>query len=143
MNRNPLIKSLLIISAAIIIVVVAGILATRFFDHSSFLSLMLVLVALITFFGLLISPGAVDQNGTVHESRIRLAIASTLIMFYLVFFSKTVFFRDTNAISPLADKMLETLTTMLTIVLPFYFGASAVAGYVKREGKEEQSKGNT
>ena len=140
MTPNPLTRSLAAIAAFIIAVVVAGIVATRLFEHSSFLSLMLVLVALVAFFGLLMSPGATNEDGTVREARIRLAIAATLVIVYVVFFGTTVFFRDPKATSGFAEKMLETLTTMLTVVLPFYFGASAVAEYGKRGGESEPSR---
>jgi hypothetical protein len=92
--------------------------------HGEFaLVVTLMSVAVITLFGTLAIRGGQDAQGGFTEGRIRLAIAMSLLVLYIVFFSMAVFWaaEGTN------QKMIETLTNLMMVVMPFYFGASAVA----------------
>ncbi len=96
--------------------------------------LTLISTALLTLFGTLALPGAQDQSGAFAEQRIRVAVAMSVLALYIVYFSMAVFWTtpDTN------PKMVETLTNLLMVVIPFYFGASAFTQVAKR--KDENAK---
>lgn len=99
------------------------------------LTVTLLLSMIITLFGVLALPGGHDGEGIFREERVRLAIASTLLVVYFVLFSNAVLFGkgDTN----INEEMMKTLTQLMTIVLPFYFGTSGLVEWAKRR-KEKQ-----
>jgi hypothetical protein len=86
------------------------------------LVLTLVFTAVLTLFGTLALPGAQDEGGSFREPRIRFSIAITILVLYLVYFGMAVWW-DTGT----NKEMVETLTNLMMVVIPFYFGASAVA----------------
>jgi hypothetical protein len=81
-----------------------------------------ILAALLTLFGTLALAGGQDETGSFREERIRFSIAISVLVLYLVFFGMAVFW-DTGT----NRAMVETLTNLMMVVIPFYFGASAVA----------------
>lgn len=92
------------------------------------LVLTLISAAVLTLFGTLALRGAQDEGGSFSEQRIRFAIALTVLVVYLVYFGMAVFWTEgTN------QKMVETLTNLMMVVIPFYFGASAVAQIAKKK----------
>ncbi len=98
------------------------------------LTVTLILSMVITLFGVLALPGGRDDKGVFREERVRLAIAATLLVVYFVLFCNAVLFgkSDTN----INEEMMKTLTQLMTIVLPFYFGTSGLVEWAKR--KEEK-----
>lgn len=100
------------------------------------LSITLMLAMVITLFGLLALPGGRTDKGVFREERIRFAIAATLVVVYLVLFSNAVFFAE----GKINKEMMDTLTMLMTIVLPFYFGTSGLVEWAKRRG---DNSGNT
>jgi hypothetical protein len=92
------------------------------------LVLTIISAGVLTLFGTLALPGAQDEDGSYREQRIRFSIAITFLVVYLVFFGMAVFWdTGTNA------KMVETLTNLMMVVMPFYFGASAAAQIAKKK----------
>ncbi len=100
------------------------------------LTITLVLGMIITLFGLLALPGGRNDQGFFREERIRLAIAATLLVVYFVLFCNAVLFgkSDTN----INTEMMGTLTQLMTIVLPFYFGTSGLVEWAKRREKQRK-----
>jgi hypothetical protein len=102
------------------------------------LSITLLLSMVITLFGLLALPGARNNEGVFREERIRFAIAATLVVVYFVLFCNSVLFGEGDkSINP---EMMKTLTQLMIIVLPFYFGTSGLVEWAKRR---EDNSGNT
>ena len=108
--------------------------------HRSFFSFMLVAVALTTYFGFLMLPSGFAEKTGFTESRIRLSIASTLVLTYLVYFCTVIFWASPgpNGTPKYDEKILTTLTDLLKIVLPFYFGATAVSEIVQRTNRKSK-----
>ena len=100
------------------------------------LSITLLLSMVITLFGLLALPGGRTDEGIFREERIRFAIAVTLVVVYFVLFCNAVFFAEDK----INEDMMDTLTMLMTIVLPFYFGTSGLVEWAKRR---EDNSGNT
>ena len=102
------------------------------------LTITLLLAMIITLFGLLALPGARNNEGVFREERIRFAIAATLVVVYFVLFCNSVLFGEGDkSINP---EMMKTLTQLMIIVLPFYFGTSGLVEWAKRR---EDNSGNT
>lgn len=100
------------------------------------LTVTLILSTIVCLFGVLALPGGRDDKGVFLEARVRLSIAVTLLVVYFVLFSNAVLFGsgDTN----INKDMMTTLTQLMTIVLPFYFGTSGLVEWAKRkEGQKE------
>jgi hypothetical protein len=93
------------------------------------------------FFGILGLPGGYEApGGAFTEARIRLAITATL-MEYLVYFGTLVFLpRDQNVVGYDKD-VLPTLTDLIKIAIPFYFGASAAVqiAAVRSKGTQRET----
>ena len=131
-------KGIVVVGIVVILLASLGVWIT--YNYSSNfgkfgLSLTLVVVGLGTFFGTLATPGGSEPDGTVRERRIRLSIAATLVVIYVVYFGLTAFWKE--AASELEREMISTITTLLSIVLPFYFGASAAVEISKRSRVKE------
>jgi hypothetical protein len=132
---------LVFIAAAIAFVVVAGIWSSYVvFEGAQPLMVMLALVAAITYFGLLAIPGGWGVDTGFTEARIRLALASTFVMVYLVYLSTVIFWTvPEEPRQTYAKDMVGTLTDLIKIVLPFYFGASSAVEIAKSRSKERGS----
>ena len=92
------------------------------------LILTLVVPAIITLFGTLAIEGAKNDDGTFREQRIRLAIAISVLVIYLIYFSMAILWPEDSYNS----QLLETLTNLMMVVIPFYFGASAAAEWAEK-----------
>jgi Ca2+/Na+ antiporter len=104
------------------------------------LSITLLLAMVITLFGLLALPGARTDEGTFREERVRFAIAATLLVVYFVLFCNAVLFGEGD--KSINTKMMDTLTTLMTIVLPFYFGTSGLVEWSKQRGERSENTSN-
>lgn len=144
-EQNPYASHLLLIMGANAAVMLTGIaLAYWVFKHDVVLGVTLVLIAFINFFGFLGLPGAVGRGGEFRESRIRLGIAASLLLVYLTYFGTIVFLAAPQNPTQ-EEKLLATLTSLLSIVIPFYFGASAaveIGSRLKKDNSEPHGKGN-
>jgi hypothetical protein len=87
------------------------------------LAMMLAGVGIVTFFGVLSLPTEGDDVTRLTEPRMRLALTAALVLTYLVYFSVAAWRAESGV--QLSMPLLETLTGMIMVVLPFYFGATA------------------
>lgn len=106
------------------------------------LSLTLAVTGVTTLFGILALPGGLSEDGSYREQRIRFAIAATLLVVYFVLFSNAVLWgaesKDVN------KEMMGTLTQLMSIVLPFYFGTSGLVEWGKiREARRNKNTSET
>jgi hypothetical protein len=94
-------------------------------------------------------PGGFAEKTGFSESRIRLAITSTLFITYIVYWGTIIFWSKEGLENSYNQKLFETLTDLLGLVLPFYFGATAavqVAEVIQRGSKttkENEAKEDT
>lgn len=123
--RNPVMRPLLLTMFANAAVVAGGVGLAYWLDHEIIFGLVLILVALITFFAFLMAPGSFEKRGQFNESRIRLAITATLLLVYLVYLGIQIFL--SGAPTEFHRQMFPSLTTLLSVTIPFYFGASVAA----------------
>lgn len=90
-----------------------------------------VLAGFVTFFGILALPGGKNPDGTFREQRVRFTITASLLICYLVLLTTSVFWRDDQ----FNVTMVDTLTNLMMIVLPFYFGSSAAVEWATKNKK--------
>lgn len=138
MNINPASSAIFKIAVLILLVTTVGLPAAYFvFDHTFVLSLMVIFVGVITFCGILMLPGSCDAEGVFDERRIRLAITASLFLIYVTYFGTAIFWKEVGKVSKLEESLFESITTLLAIVLPFYFGASVATEYFKQKAAEK------
>ncbi len=134
MYRTPLVRGLVRIAILLVFVVGSGLTSTflsrdggviAFGNGVPALVVMLALVSLITFFGFLSLPIDGKAVNSLTDSAVRTALTAALVMTYLVYFSTAVWLSEAEGVDPArAENLLSTLTTMIMVVLPFYFGVT-------------------
>lgn len=138
--RSKIGVQLLLLSLIILVWIGVFLFIGRKEDNVDYWGAMMMGVSTITFFGFLLLPGNVNEKGVFNESRIRLSITATLIVTYIIFFGAVAFLNNKDEfVSP---DLISTLTNMISVTIPFYFGASAAVEIVKLQKKksEEESK---
>lgn len=104
-----------------------------------FLSGALISAGLITFFGSLWHSMEGDRK--LDGGDMRTAITVSIVTVYLVLVSVVVFFTKSvgfDELSKIAEMLLTSFTALVSIVVPFYFGASAYV-QVKDQSKKEET----
>jgi hypothetical protein len=105
---------------------------------SLYLNLTLIFVALITFFGFLMRGEAKGGNSLIDKGGMRTAITATVITVYLVLVGMVAFMVTAPEKMPtITTTMLTNFTTIVGVVIAFYFGASA---YIQAQEKSESRK---
>lgn len=137
MNSNSNVKTLLWIAFLIIIVLVFG-LVGAYHGFKVFLSGMVVIVAIITFFGFLILGLSKEKNKQLNEKNMRLAITASIIITYLVIVGITIFFGDNAGEMPeIASTTFSSFSSIIGVVVAFYFGGSV---YSEIQAKKLEKK---
>lgn len=95
------------------------------FEYSMVYAAMTALSGITTYFGLLSDPSARDATGAVTDRQIRFSITSALVVVFVVYYSTTAYWNENEKISEYFKVMYPTFIQLITIVLAFYFGASA------------------
>ena len=98
-----------------------SVLDPRCIPGAVFLSLALIAVALITFFGVLGSASPQETRG---------AITISVVTVFLILVSQVAFYslvpkKENLEFQPISQAMITSFTAIVGIVIPSYFGASA------------------
>lgn len=118
-----------------------------FSQSKVFRSIGLIAVAVISFFGSLWR--GLDRDGVIDEGDMRTAITVSLVTVYLVLVGIVAFYAPVRVgatdqqvlqLSQITNTMLTSFTTIVGIVVPFYFGTSA---YVQVKREEAQAEAST
>jgi len=94
----------------------------------------------ITFFGLVILCQTGEERWKITGESMRTAIAGGIVVEYLALVGTLAFFVQ-GEMPPIAQTMITNFTTVVGIVIAFYFGASAFV-QLQRE-KQENRKAKT
>jgi hypothetical protein len=84
-----------------------------------------MILALTTFFGLLAASEASGRGWGLNKGGMRGAIAATMLVVYFFILSVNAFQPFQWKMSEMMQTMMTSFTTILGIMIPFYFGASA------------------
>jgi hypothetical protein len=104
-------------------------------------SLMTIGIGLYTFFSLLNLPLA--EKASIFGERVRFAITVTLVVVFVVFYGIVGYWTPEEVPSQYSRGLMDSLTQLLGIVIPFYFGAAAAVEIFERKnatGKPEEGE---
>lgn len=101
----------------------------------------LSLVGLFTFWGIWSYERTVrNQSGSVA---MRDAIAATVILLYLVMLSWALFFGSTpGSLNPITAELLQSFTSVTSIVVGFYFGSVTISQFAGRRNNAPVTASN-
>lgn len=94
------------------------------------MAVTMTISGIITLFGTLSVPGAQNSDGSFKEQRIRLSITMSILVIYFIWWS---FALQWSTSDESLNPMFETLTDLIKIIIPFYFGASAFAQWAESQ----------
>jgi hypothetical protein len=101
------------------------------------LALSCMIIALVTFFGLLAASESSGKGWGLNKGSMRGAIAATIVVVYLFVLSMNAFVPYNKTMPPMMTTMVTSFTAIIAIMIPFYFGASA---YVQAQTKDADTK---
>ena len=129
----------------IFLVVVLGIGANLYFTVNpiekvnvgrAILSLMMIAVGLIPFYGVM-GLGLSNRDRSLSKQEIRLAIVIAIITMYLVMVGTVTFFTSGKDLPPITETILNHFTTVVGVLIAFYFGATAYEAVHKQENQSD------
>ena len=109
------------------LVAVGSIVLNVVLDHRAPLAVGLVLIALITFFGFMLAQLERHREAEIGAGPLRFSVAVTVIVVYLCLLAFSVFNTYTPPEHSLGQAVFSDFTTFASVVVGFYFSASAVA----------------
>lgn len=101
-------------------------------NHMAFLSFSVSAVGILTFFGLLWSFSATN-SGVLGEQSLRTSITVAVITVYLIIVGEVAFFTAKTDLAKITDVMLTSFTSIVGVVVAFFFATSAYVEVKKRE----------
>ena len=113
------------------IVAAIGLIVDSFIDNDVSLAVSFVVTSVILFFGFLFLARRGKEGALISGTGMRTAIAGTVVMEYLLLVGDVAFFlpRAENqqaVLNPITQMMISSFTTIVGIVIAFYFGSSAL-----------------
>ncbi|MFN2161379.1 MAG: hypothetical protein ACK2UN_04820, partial [Candidatus Promineifilaceae bacterium] len=110
-----------------ILIVLIGLTVWKYFDKDAvFLNLVVICVAIVTYFGFLILGQAIGGDCAINKGGMRTAITAAIVTVYLVLVGLVAFMtKGPEELPQITETMLTNFTSILGVVLAFYFGASA------------------
>jgi hypothetical protein len=137
-NKMSNMRTLFWMASLILIVVIGGIVGCRYWGDISFLAGSTLATSIITFFGFLMLGAGVNKNDPLNDRNLRFAIASSVVITYLVVVGMCTFFVKMDKMPQITSVLLTSFTSMVGIVVAFYFGASAYSEIrIKNADKKE------
>lgn len=130
------------VGAAVLLTILAGyILSAVFVEHTRrILSVMMIFTGLISFYGFM-GLGLQDTDSRISKTDIRLATVVSLLTFYLALVGTVSMFAQGGDLPEITKTMLTHFTTVIGVVIAFYFGSEAyLIAHGKVGGKDEVNK---
>lgn len=119
-------------AAVLLIILTSYILSAIFAEHTRrILSVMMIVIGLVSFYGF-IGLGLKDTTSKISKTDIRLATVVSLLTFYLALIGTVSMFAQGGDLPEITRTMLTHFTTVIGIVIAFYFGSEA---YIIAQGK--------
>ena len=142
-------KHALRISALMVFLMLVAIGAALFLASSwgtqSPLAFVTAAVAIISFFGFLILTQIPGRKWVLAESHVRTAITASIVIEYLTMLALVTFLQQgAESLPAITQTLVTNFTTIVGVVIAFYFGASAFIQarsqeHAIREPEEDQS----
>ncbi len=132
-KRTTLLLTLL--ALVLIAIVWFGVYMAETIGRDSPLSVALAAVAIVSFLSLLRIQKSDANAALFTEASMRSAIAGSIVIEYLTLIALVAFFREApDEIHPVTQMMINNFTTIVGIVIAFYFGSSA---YIQSRKKDQ------
>lgn len=94
-------------------------------------------LGLIAFFGVLSVSTDTSATKTISDSGMRIAITAAVVVMYMVLVGFGVFTSENyGGMSPMAQTLMTSFTSIVGVVVAFYFGASAYIEVQARRTKK-------
>ena len=143
---NTTSKAFLACIAAIDLLLVAfGTLAARYGfpslgirADSAFLMFATAAVGIITFFGLLLFLSRTNA-APLDDQCLRISITVAVVTVYLIIVGESVFWTTTLEMAKITDTVWTSFSSIVGIVVAFFFGTSAYMEVKKRDGSKGTS----
>jgi hypothetical protein len=121
------------VAAIILSMIVVSLALVRYLGNPMPLAFCTPAAGIITFFALLGDPRQKGSKASGDNERLRQAIAAAVIVQYLVLVGIVAYFiNGVEKLPPITETMLTSFTTVASVVVAFYFGATA---FVDAKGK--------
>jgi hypothetical protein len=85
----------------------------------------IVATGILTFYGMLLHFVGRASDVRLADSDTRMAIASSITAMYLILVGYGVFISGEDGMSPLAENLMDSFSSVVGVVIAFYFGSSA------------------
>jgi hypothetical protein len=129
---------IIVLACVLLVVIAVSLVGTGAFETRKFIIFSVIASGLLTFFGFLWIGVQENADGALTEQAMRTAIAASAVASYLVLVGHGVFFvEDIGAMPPIAQALLTSFTTIVGIVLAFYFGSTAYLDAKKLQQKPD------
>jgi 4-amino-4-deoxy-L-arabinose transferase-like glycosyltransferase len=129
-----------VVAAIILIMIGLSLALVRYLGYPAPLAFCTPAAGVITFFALLTERPLAQAKASSGDERLRQAIAGAVIVQYLVLVGIVAYFNNgADKLPPVTETMLTSFTTVASVVVAFYFGASA---FVDAKGKAKPEDQN-
>lgn len=119
---------LVIVGIVDIIIAICGIFAWLALENrGSVLAMTATVIAFATFFGFVAISQSQDIGMGANVGSMRTAITAGVLALYFFILPISIFLKQNTEMSPFGQTMVQTFTTTMAIIIPFYFGASVYA----------------
>lgn len=124
-----------VVASIILLVIVVCLCLVRYLGNPAPLAFCTPAAGVITFFAMLSERRDGTATAGGDNERLRQAIAAAVVVQYLVLVGIVAYFiNGVDKLPPITETMLSSFTTVASVVVAFYFGASA---FVDSKGKSK------
>jgi hypothetical protein len=102
-----------------------------------FLTFGLIGAGLITFFGFIWN--GLGADGELALGEMRTALTASIVIVYLGMVTLFAFFSGNIPVPETTKTLLSSFTSLVAIVVPFYFGASVASDYIQAKDREQEA----
>lgn len=144
MERKSAIGVAVLLAALITLLTSLGAYLSVRWDSNGPFIVVVVATAAISFVSLLVLTQSDKERWELTEGSMRTAIAGTIVIVYLVLVGIVAFFtHGPEKLPAISETMVTSFTTIVGVVVAFYFGASAYvqASSQKRERGQASTEG--
>lgn len=127
-------------AAIILLTVIVCLVLVRYLGYQAPLAFCTPAAGVITFFAMLTERNSVPEATGSGNERLRQAIAAAMVVQYLVMLGIVAYFLNgAEKLPPVTETMLSSFTTVVSVVVVFYFGASALTDVKTKVIPEDKS----
>lgn len=110
-----------------IAIVISGFIIWKYIQQlGSVLAVTAIVLGLTTYFGFVAISQSQNKEWATNIGSIRTAITSSVLAIYFFILSVSILLQP-EALGEFGKTMVNTFTTIVGIIIPFYFGASVYA----------------